>query len=231
MIYRTVLLEDNPDDRDSLLGYMARTPFLSVTATFADPLVALPFLTTEPVDLLLLDLHLPGLTGYEVVRSLPRPPAIIMTTSSLTDSLEAFEVGAIDYLVKPIRYERFLRAINRVLSRPTERTLTEQLPKPESLVLKQGHDLVRIAPGQISHLEAVGTFTSVHLVGQPPLLVSHLLNQVLEKLPADQFVRVHRSFAVAVAQISRLSTHQLFVGETPIPVGRTYQQELRERFG
>jgi DNA-binding LytR/AlgR family response regulator len=230
MIYQTLVLEDNSDDRDILLEYTARMPFLNVIATFADPLAALPALSTEPVDLLLLDLHLPGLSGYELVRSLSRPPAIIMITASLTDSLEAFEIGAIDYLVKPIRYERLLRAVNRVLSRPAEISPPEQPGKPTSIVLKQGHELVRIPIDRISHIEAVGTFANVYLVGQPPLLVSHLLNQVLDKLPADQFVRVHRSFAVAVAQISRLGSYQLFINETAVPVGRTYQQELRERF-
>lgn len=222
--YRVVVLEDSPDDCQLLLEHISRVPFLSVVAAFSDPLTALPFLLSEPVDLLLLDLHLPGLSGFSLLRSLPHPPAVILTTSSLADSLEAFDVGVVDYVVKPIRYERFLRAVNRVLTRQPERP-----PHPAdagSVLLKQGHDLVRVPVDAITHIEAVGTYSKLYRTNQPPLLVSHQLSDLLAKLPAARFVRVHRSYVVAVDRISRLASRQLFVADKPIPVGRTYQQAL-----
>ena len=221
-IYRVAVVEDNPDDQRFLLDLIKRTPFLTLAGSFDDPLMALPFLTTHPVDLLLLDLHLPGLSGFGLMRSLPSPPAVILTTSSLADSLEAFDVGVVDYLVKPIRYERFLRAVNRVLTRQPEPTT---LSSPSAIVLKQSYDSVRLIINDITHLEAFGAYSKVHLAGQPTVLVNHSLTELLEKLPAGQFVRVHRSVVVALVHVSTFSPRQLTIGEHTIAVGRAYQSE------
>ncbi len=228
-MHRVVLVEDNLDDQQFLLDLIDRVPFLTVVGTFADSVPALPFLSTQPVDLLLLDLHLPGLSGFALLRSLPNPPAVILTTSSLADSLEAFDVGVVDYLVKPIRYERFLRAVNRVLARQSELPVPPPpVSVPATILLKKGHESVRVALDDITYIEAFGAYSNVHLAHAQPLLVTHLLTELETKLPAAQFVRVHRSFIVAVARISLFSNNQLTFGERQIPVGRTYRLTLRQ---
>jgi DNA-binding LytR/AlgR family response regulator len=222
--YRIAIVEDNPDDQQAVLDLVSRVPFLTVVGTFADALTALPMLTNEPVDLLLLDLHLPGLSGFELLRSLVRPPAVILTTSSLGGPLEAFDLGVADYLLKPLRYERFLRAVNRAVLRPAPQP--PALARPLAVTLRQGFESVRIMPDQIMLLEAVGAYTNVHLTNGEIIQVSHLLTGVLARLPADAFVRVHRSYAVAVGRISRFSREQLTVGTRQLRVGRAYQDAL-----
>lgn len=223
--HRVVLVEDNPDDQETLLAFVARTPFLTLAGSFDGAVAALPFLTTQSVDLLLLDLHLPGLSGFDLLRSLPNPPAVILTTSSLADSLEAFDVGVVDYLVKPIRYERFLRAVSRVLARQ---------PAPAAppgdvratLLLKQGRDSVAVRPDDIVFVEASGPNSLVYLTHNRSLMVSHLLTDLLDQLPPTQFVRVHRAFAVALPRISTISNRQLTVGTRSVPVGRAYHDDV-----
>jgi DNA-binding LytR/AlgR family response regulator len=235
--YRVALLEDNPDDQQILLEFIGQTPFLKLVGSFDNPIIALPFLSTQRVDLLLLDLYLPGLSGFDVLRSLPRPPAVIMTTVSLADSLEAFDVGAVDYLVKPIRYERFLRAVNRVLARniPQEPKAGKNPVSQPFVSLKQGHVQVRVFLNEVAYIEAFGAYARVHLKDGQILLVGHLLNDLETLLPSPQFVRVHRSFLVASDQILRIANRQITLDNLTIPVGRTYQatlrQVLRERGG
>ena len=225
-MYRVVLVEDNPADHRALLDLIARIPFLTVVGSFDDPLAALPFLLTEPVDLLLLDLHLPGLSGFGLLRSLPHPPAVILTTSSLASSLEAFDVGVVDYLLKPLRYERFLRAINRALVRQSDTAV----PVGESafIWIKQGHDSIRVAYSDILYVEAFGAYARLHTSTGQLILASHALTELADKLPTSQFIRVHRSFVVALSRITTFSTRQLTLGNTPIPVGRVYQDSVRQ---
>jgi DNA-binding LytR/AlgR family response regulator len=222
-IYRVALLEDNPDDRQDLLELVERIPFLTVSGVFDNAITALPVLSTNPVDILLLDLHMPGLSGFGFLRALPHSPAVILTTASLANSMEAFEVGAVDYLVKPIRYERLMRAVNRVLSRQ---------PEPASLAsvtVKQGSDFVQVTHAELTHIEAFGPYSKLHLVNTRTLLVNHLLTDLLEKLPPNQFVRVHRSFVVSLAQVSSYSSRQLVVRNQSIPMGRAYLENFLSR--
>ena len=224
-IYRTVLVEDNPDDKQLLIDFTNGVPFLKTEAVFNDARVALPFLNTYPVELLLLDIHLPGMSGFDLLRALTNPPATILTTSSLADSLEAFEVGAIDYLVKPLRHDRFLRAVNRVLVRQISPEST--LQAPPAITLKQGYGLVRLLVGDINYLEAFGAYTKVHLADGQIVVVNHMLTDLQEKLPPTEFVRVHRSFIVAIARISTYAGHYLRVDNLSVPVGRFYLADLR----
>ena len=222
------MVEDNLDDQQLLLELIALVPFLTLAGSFDDPVAALPFLTTEPIDLLLLDIQLPGLSGFELLRSLPNPPVIILTTSSLADSLEAFDVGVIDYLVKPFRYERFLRAVNRVLSRQSEPVA--QPIVPSFVWLKQGYTTIRVAVSDILYIEAFGAYAKLHTANGQVILVSHLLTDLETKLPASEFARVHKSFLVAVPHITTFASRQVVIGKQSIPVGRVYQNSVRQLF-
>ncbi len=223
--HRVALVEDNPDDQQTLIEFVDRTNFLVLLESFDTAMGAMPFLTKQPVDLLLLDLHLPGLSGFDLLRSLPNPPAVILTTSSLSDSLEAFDVGVVDYLVKPIRYERFLRAVNRVLARQPATVAPPVVVRP-TLLLKQGRDSVAVLPDDILVLEASGANSVVHLSGNRSLTVSHLLTDLLEQLPPTQFVRVHRAFAVALPRISTISNRQITLDTRLVPIGRAYHDDV-----
>jgi DNA-binding LytR/AlgR family response regulator len=225
-IYRVLVVEDNSDDQKHILSLVNQVPFLTVVGIFDDALSALPFLTTEPVDLLLLDLHLPGLSGFGLLRSLPNPPAVILTTSSLADSLEAFDVGVVDYLLKPIRYERFLRAINRIMARQVAPVAPSPVYSPAAIILKKGYESIRVVLEEITCIEAFGSYSKVYFREDKELVVSHLLVDLLERLPENQFLRVHRSFIVSVAYVLSFNARQITLAERKIPVSRAYYDQL-----
>ena len=222
--YQTVLVEDSPDDRDKLVGYVQQLPLLHLTQVFDHPADARRYLTTHPTDLLFLDLHLPQQSGFDLLRELTNPPVVILTTLSLTNALDAYELGIADYLVKPFGFERFERAVNRAVPGLEARALATSV-----VVLKEGHKSVQVSLDAILYIEAYGPFCRVYLTGRT-LLVSHLISDIQERLAAHSFMRVHRSWIVAVAKVNGIAARQLTVGEQVIPIGDSYRARVKERF-
>ena len=214
-----VLVEDDPDDQQIFLEYTSQVPFLTVTGVFANPLEATRFIQTNPVDLLFLDIGLPHLSGLEMIQSLSAPPPIILTTLDLNRSLEAYDVGVVDYLVKPFSFARFMRAVNRALSRQPDRP-------PAVVFLKDGHDTIRVLLDELLYVEAYGQLCKLHLSDQVRV-VSHSITELQDLLPSARFLRVHRSFLVSIARIDRFSARSLFLGAREIPVGSAYQIDLK----
>ena len=223
--YRVVLLDQDAEQLQLLLDYVSQLPFLELTGAFGDPLLALPFLSTSPVDLLVLDIELTGLRGFDLLASLSRLPATIIATASRSDSLEAYDLGVVDYILKPIRYERFVQAVNRALLRqpPTPGSLP---PAARVLSLRRGHESVQVPVDQIMHIEAAGASVKLFLGQQEPVVVRHQLNELLDMLPPNQFVRVHRAFIVALPSVTSFSNRYITVDSYLIPIGRAYQRDV-----
>jgi DNA-binding LytR/AlgR family response regulator len=220
--YRLVIVEDNPDDQQRLLDYVARLPELTVAGVFADPVPAQEQLNTTSADLLLLDIDLPALSGFDLLRLLTDPPVVILTTLSISRSLEAYDAGVIDYLVKPFSFERFRRAIDRA---------GVHLAAPPPLMLKVGRQLVRVAPDTIRYVEADGSFCRVYLADRN-VLVSQLLTDLVSQLSDSQFIRVHRSYLVAVSAIASVSSRYVVLQtREQLPIGDVYRAALRQRLG
>lgn len=220
---RVVLIDDDPSALALLRHFVGRVPDLSVQAEFTDTASARRFLQEHPADLLLLDLNLPDGDGFSLLDALPRPPAVILTTSSVSDSLRAYEYDVADYLVKPIPFERFREAIGRVRRR------LSAAPSP-TVLLKDGRSLVAVPVGDIRYVVAEGAYSRLYFFGKN-LLVNHLLADLQERLPADAFVRVHRSYLVGLAHVSRLSLLRVEVAGRRIPVGIRYREALKNRLG
>jgi DNA-binding LytR/AlgR family response regulator len=185
------------------------------------------------VDVLFLDVDMPGLTGLELLRALPQPPAVVLTTAHAAHALTAYELGVVDYLLKPIQFERFVRIIGRLrpapplLLGPAAEPMGEAAP-PEGLFLKTevGSERVRFAE---LLLQGYGNFVKVHEVAAHLLLTPTTLKKLEERLPTPTFLRVHKSYLVNLVHIERVSGNYLQVGPRAIPVGNTYRQEVLRR--
>ena len=223
--YRVVLVDDDPYDLQTLRALAEQTPLLHVAATFTAPASALDYLRQHPADLLVLDIQMPGLSGLDLLRQLPFTPVAILLTASLTGAVEAYQLGVADYLVKPLTPERFALALRRAMP------LLAGAPTPALLTLKTGRTTIRLDPAAIRYVEAQGQFCRL-MLPEETLLVSHLLSDLAAQLPPAQFVRIHRSYLVAVAAVALVRGRQLYLhtGEV-LPVGNTYQANLSRQIG
>jgi DNA-binding LytR/AlgR family response regulator len=193
-------------------------------------------LRTTPVDVLFLDVDMPGLTGLELMRAMPQPPAVVLCTAHADHALDAFDLGVADYLLKPIRFERFVKTINRLHgpsaphgAAPVAPTAAPVIPPAatvDSIFLKTDAGTERVRFAELLFVEGYGNFVKCRLASGRVLLTAETMKQMESQLPASQFVRTHKSYLVNLASVERLSGNVLLVGAREVPVGNTYRQEV-----
>ncbi|WP_426491581.1 LytR/AlgR family response regulator transcription factor [Hymenobacter sp. 102] len=225
-------MDDEPLALRLLSAYVERVPFLELVGTCRSALDALTVLQREPVDVLFLDIQMPDLTGVEFVRSMQPQALVIFTTAYENYALEGFNLNAVDYLVKPIAFERFLqaaqRAQDRLAPRPTE---PAPLPPPvaptpaadDYLFVKADYHTQRLNLRDIRYLEGLKDYIKIYAGGKP-ILTLNSLKAFEDRLPSPDFVRVHRSYIVALAHIDSIRKNRIYMGEAIIPIGESYAE-------
>ncbi|QDA61613.1 LytR/AlgR family response regulator transcription factor [Hymenobacter jejuensis] len=217
-------LDDEPMALEVVRALAAKVPFVELKACFTNAFDALAYLQQEPVDLLFLDINMPDLSGLEFVRSLSTKPLVVFTTAYAEHAVASFELDAVDYLLKPFSLARFAKACNKAHEL---RQLRGQAAAPKDyLFLKTGYEQVRVLYDEILYLEAAGNYVTFVLEGKR-LLSRMTFTELLEVLPAGKFVRVHRSFIVAIAKIDKIERHQLGVQGHCVPVGASYLPQVQ----
>lgn len=224
---RCLIVDDEPLARQLLAEYVGKVSFLELHAACASPLAALDILRTTPIDLLLLDVHMPELTGLELLSTLARPPLVILTTAHSQYALQGFEVNAVDYLLKPITFERFLRAAHKAGDRRLSSAAPAAEPaEPEFLFIKDGARQHKVNRDDILFIEGLRDYVAVHTRSQR--IVSLLRLKVLaEQLPADRFARIHHSYIVGLAGIEVIERDQVRVAGRWLPISASYRQTFR----
>ena len=226
-----VIVDDNEMSRLALEHFVALMPGLELAATLPDGLAALHFLQTHPpIDLLLLDIEMPHLSGLELIRILPPPlPAIVLVTSHHSFAAEAFGLPVTDYLVKPVEYARFVQAVQQVHAlRPHPATAPTSIADTSSVFAKVNGRLVRINFDDVYYIEALSTY-SVLVTATHKHIVHVTLKTLEERLPLSHFARVHRSYIVNTHRIDAIEDHQLVMGPYTVPVGKLHKAELMRR--
>ena len=226
-----VIVDDNEMSRLALEHFVALTPGLELAATLPDGLAALHFLQTHPpIDLLLLDIEMPHLTGLELIRILPQPlPAIVLVTSHHGFAAEAFGLPVADYLMKPVEYARFLQAVQQVCAlRPPPAGAPTFIPDISSVFAKINGRLVRISFDDVYYIEAMSTY-SILVTATHKHIVHVTLKSLEGRLPVSHFARVHRSYIVNTRRIDAVDDHQLVLGPYTVPVGKFHKAELMRR--
>lgn len=221
MNMRCYIVDDEPLAIRILEKYIAKSRALELLGSTTEPLEALAFLQANKVDLLFLDINMPELSGIGLARVLAKPPLLIFTTAYPEYAVKGFELEALDYLVKPIDFERFAKAIQKAAHR-LEASPNEQ---PTHLVVKADRRLYNIKLDDIQYLEAYGDYVKIHLTDQV-IVPKETLQSIEERLPQNRFLRVHRSYLVALDKIQFLEGNLLFVGDAKIPVGQSYREAL-----
>ncbi|MBA9079374.1 LytR/AlgR family response regulator transcription factor [Rufibacter quisquiliarum] len=218
-------IDDEPMALDVLRDYARMTPHLQLINTFDDGLKALAYLQTNKFDLLFLDINMPDLSGIQILKALRHPPMVIFTTAYSEYAVKSYELDAVDYLLKPIEFDRFLKAVNKAIelvqAKGPVSLPAAPAPAKEFLFLKSGHQMVKVLLGDILYIESDKNYSTFVLPHQKILSLMPL-TEVQALLPAGQFFRIHKSYIVGLQHLQVIERHQVMVHGYSLPVGKVY---------
>jgi DNA-binding LytR/AlgR family response regulator len=219
-----MIVDDEPLARDILRSHIEATPGLVLLKSCINASEAYEGLHEHAIDLIFLDIQMPVITGTDFLRSLRNPPLVIFTTAYHQYAIEGFELNSVDYLLKPITYDRFYQAIQKIRDRKAANTPVDHV------FIKQDSRLVRVHFNEIRYIEAEKDFSMVYLNDKKLLAGMHL--KLFESmLPGELFFRVHRSYIVNLSKISSINGNMAELGPTQIPIGANYKTELLKKLG
>ncbi|KAA9331661.1 response regulator transcription factor [Hymenobacter busanensis] len=232
-----VIIDDEPLALDLLAGYCEQVPGLELKGQFHDALVALAFVQDHPVDIVFVDIHMPRITGLQLVQLLPKPgPHVIFTTAYNQYAVQSYELSAVDYLLKPIGFDRFLQAVNKV--RTQTQAAATPLPAaappaeaaalpaaPDAMFVKNEHRLQRVAFDDILYIEGMKEYLMIYTEGSK-ILTLQSFRRVEEVLPPERFARIHKSYIVALNRIEHVERGKVQVAGRLLPIGDTYRDSF-----
>ncbi|WP_074406216.1 LytR/AlgR family response regulator transcription factor [Aquimarina megaterium] len=224
-----LIIDDEHIAHDIIKGYCDLLPNMKLMKNCYDALEAFEYLSKNQVDLIFLDLNMPKLKGFEFLKTLPSPPKVIVTTAYKEYALEGYELNISDYLLKPFGFERFLKAINKAVS-----SSTRVQPPPEivgnsttieTIFLHSNKKYIQVVIDTIQYMEAAGNYTKV-ITTTETITVREKISDLLQSLPKDYFLQVHKSFAVAVKHIKSIEGNRISIGNDVIPIGKIYKTNI-----
>ncbi len=227
-------VDDEPPALEVLRTYISRVQSLELAATCADAVEALNYIRQHSVDLLFLDIQMPQILGTEFIRTLKKPPKVIFTTAYRKFAVEGFELDAVDYLLKPISFERFLKAVNKVM----DSSIKEIAPGGDELEAKNGspdpyiyfrsdRKMIKVALADILYIESLKDYIRVITVSNT-IITKQSITSVEEALPKDMFLRIHRSYIVALPKIESYSHELVWIAHAELPISRMYRHEVEK---
>jgi len=231
-IIRCAIADDEPVAREIISRFCSRVPSLEVVAECANAIQVMEVLKQEQVDLLFLDIHMPELRGTDMLRILDTPPFVVITTAFQEYALEGYELDVADYLLKPIKFERFLKAVNKIfklsgqslpgMPRDTEKSDSR---KASYLHFRTDRKTVKVLMDDILFIEGMGNYVKI-ITHAETIITKNSMTTVETMLPEDQFVRVHRSFIVSRDKVKSFNTDSLQVGKHEIPIGKHFKNNV-----
>jgi DNA-binding LytR/AlgR family response regulator len=231
---RCVAVDDEPPALDVLKKYISSVQSLELVGTCSDAIEALNFIQQNPVDLIFLDIQMPQILGTDFLRTLKKPPKVIFTTAFRKFAVEGFELDAVDYLLKPISFERFLKAVNKVMDASLNATLslesaetTNKMQVENNIYLRSDRKMIKVALSDIMYIESLKDYIKV-VATSGTIITKQSISSIEETLPKDMFMRIHRSFIVALSKIESYSNELVWVGKTELPISRMYRHEVEK---
>jgi DNA-binding LytR/AlgR family response regulator len=225
-----VILDDEPAAIEVLKFHLSSIPFVVLKKTFRDPLDGLEYLQKHPIDLIFLDINMPKLSGISFPKFLQNPPLIIFTTAYSEYALESYELKAVDYLLKPIEFNRLLQAVMKAhqLLEKNSKIVTSSTEishdiSDQTIFIKSGSDFHQLFIQNIKYIESDGNYVTFH-TDKGPVLARYKLSEVLELLPKDYFIRIHRSYIVALKHIETVKKHCVVIDAKEIPISSNYRE-------
>jgi len=227
-----LIVEDEPIAQDILKSYIDKTDFFEVSAQVSNAIDAFTFLQNNPVNLLFLDIKMPQMSGIELLKALSNKPKVIITSAYRDYAIEAFDLDVVDYLLKPFSFERFLRAVGKafndtltsIASLPAQKNLKEK----SFFFVKGNKQLQKIYVEDIAYIESQRDYLKFKLINEQEIITRQTIGYYEQFLPAQLFIRIHRSFIVAIDKIKTAEVNRLMIGQQYLPIGRNYKQHVFE---
>ena len=223
---KAIAVDDEPPALEILENYCRRTEKVELMKGFTSTSRALEYLEQFSADLIFLDINMPSISGLEFAKRIPQQSMVIFTTSYTEYAVESYSLNAVDYLLKPYTFARFQQAIEK--AEAVQRL--QQNERQQYLILRVDYSLIRIALPDILFIEGLDNYLKVHVRNQSPVVVRMTMKALQEKLPDNEFVRVHRSYIVAIARINSIRNKMIFIGEEEIPLGTSHEKAFYALF-
>lgn len=224
-----MIVDDESIAHDIIKKYCAMLPNMKLMQDCYDAIEAIEYLTDNTVDLIFLDLNMPKLQGFEFLRTLPNPPRIIVTTAYKEHALEGYELNIADYLLKPFSFERFLKAVNKACATNSKAQSNEKgeagETKQERIFLRSSNKYIQVSLDDILFVEASGNYIKVFLK-EEVITLRGTVSSLMEHMPTDGFIQVHRSFMVAQRHIKSIEGNQIIIDKYTVPIGKLFRSQL-----
>jgi len=226
---KCIIVDDEPAAHYVLANYIKQNPELELVFEGYNGVEALEYLKTNSADLMFLDIDMPEISGLEMLKKLDKPPRTVLTTAYSEFALESYEYGVIDYLLKPIYYPRFLKAINRYyeLAAPIEAVIEEPVTQ-ETIKVKVDSETVTVEVSSILYAQSYGNYVKI-FTQRRNYLATITTNDFEKCLPPGLFMRAHKSFIIALDKVEEVKKDHVLIKRNPIPIGITYRRELAEK--
>lgn len=224
-----MIVDDEPLARKVLEDYILLLPNLKLVAACKNAAEALAVVHQLEIDILFCDIKMPGIDGLQFMKSIQPVPKIIITSAHSEYAIEGFNMGVIDYLLKPISLERFLLSVNRVLGIKVDEVNTTTKTLQDFMFFKTGTTNERVLIDTINYIEAYGNYCKLHFVhSHKYLTVNHKISELEKTLLQKQFVRIHKSYLINKKQITKVATYHLILNTVEVPIGDSYKKDLVE---
>jgi DNA-binding LytR/AlgR family response regulator len=230
MNFRCLLVDDEPLALKVLETHIENIPGLVIVAACGNAFAAMDHLQKHTIDLMFLDVQMPRLIGTSFLRTLRNPPKVIFTTAYKDFAVEAFDLDAVDYLLKPVSLERLIKALNKLHKEPLiEPVETPRIVEEEGFVyVRANRKMMKVKYSDILFIESMKDYVKIMLKKEKPLLVKQSITSMEEMLPASLFLRIHRSYIVSINEVTAFTHQDIEIGGTEIPIGKLYSQQLEK---
>lgn len=232
MKIRCLAIDDEPLALELLEDNISKLPFLQLVASCSSAMEAMEYVQNQAVDLIFLDIQMPGITGLQFIKSMTNPPMIILVTAYEKHALEAFGLNVVDYLVKPSSFERFVKASNKAWDLFQLKSKQHQ-PALESdseyFFVNVDYSLVKLLYADIAYMEGLKDYIKIHLNKTVKAVITRMPLKAMEaQLPSKKFIRIHKSYIISIAAIHMIKKNSVFIGSTELPISENYKENLMQ---
>jgi DNA-binding LytR/AlgR family response regulator len=227
---KAIALDDEPPALEIIETFCSKVDFIVLEKTFTKTGEAFKYVEKNNVDLLFLDINMPSISGIEFYNSIPKKAMVIFTTSYSEYAIEGYNLNAVDYLLKPYTFNRFLQAADKAREKYNFLHSVAATSKEQHIMLRADYGLVKVTLADILFIEGLDNYLKIHLQNQKPLVIRITMKSLLEKFPENDFVRVHRSYIIPINRIEAVRNKMITIAGEEIPIGTSYEENFLSLF-